>query len=623
MMASSIELDRFYSEEVEFPPGLLASHIDTAEREVRTLLEGMRSLLRPNIDPSIQYDIVQTGSSYEGLKVKGDMELDFMIVLCHPEFKFIPITSDYSGYRKIKAEQRQPQFQLQATSWKSSSPPHSFQNDFTSNGYLLPSKIYQWFQSLADRAVNENKSKFVTKFVGNLPARTLILNIWPDVEICVDLVPAIYIGRDLFVVAKPLKTSPDPDLWRLSFSVFEKNILSRLPSSSCHLKALKILKYLREHDTRLEETSQFASGLCSYHLKTASLHLLARPAQPPDTPEGLHEHLHQLMDFLIECMQRRELNHFFMGNPSSLARNAQVPSNITDWECRLNLFGDTVMNECTLSQARERLNRIKRSLPAVIQQHSGPGTRILAPGPSPGYHDIAISRYGDIVSRRPPSFQNQANVRGPLSLHIPPPHPLQLGNLERFGQSEARTLMTSQKVAVVTRDPLRGKFAAASEGDAGGCPWLYLGCCCCLVVVCCCLFGCCYYFGLSRILSAAASVRIAGATFCDQNRGRSLRGGQTLEDIRRPAPLEAVVLCLREKNPQPASKLLLPPEGPEDLQVPAGARHSTGGDVSVREWTLLVPPEDGLPPPARASSAAAGHAGGPARAPAPADGLPH
>ncbi|XP_032833439.1 inositol 1,4,5-trisphosphate receptor-interacting protein-like [Petromyzon marinus] len=370
-MTSSIELDRFYSEEVEFPPRLLASHIDTAEREVHILLAGMRSLLRPNIDPSIEYGIVQTGSSYEGLKVKGDMELDFMIVLSHSEFKFIPITSDYSGYCKINAEQQKPQFQMHtAKYWASLSPFHSFEKDFTSNGYLIPSKIYQWFQSLADRAVNKNKSKFVTKFVGNLPARTLILNIWPDVEICVDLVPAIYIGRDLFVVAKPLKTSPDPDLWRLSFSVFEKNILSRLPSSSCHLKALKILKYLREHDTRLEETSQFASGLCSYHLKTASLHLLE---QRPYTQEGLHEHLHQLMDFLIECMQRRELNHFFMGNPSSLARDAQVPSSITHREFRLNLFSDKFVNESTLSQARERLVRIKRSLPAIIQQHYEPG----------------------------------------------------------------------------------------------------------------------------------------------------------------------------------------------------------------------------------------------------------
>ncbi|CAN0390154.1 unnamed protein product [Lampetra planeri] len=369
-MASSIELDRFYNEEVEFPPWLLASHIDTAEREVRTLLAGMRSIQRENIDPSIQYDIVRTGSSYEGLKVKGEMELDFMIVLFHSEFKFIPMTSDYSGYLKIKAEQQQPQFQFHAAKrWGSSSPSHSFEYDFTNNGYLIPSQIYQWFQSLADRAVNENRSKFVKKFVGNFPARTLILNISPGVEICVDLVPAICIGRDLFVVAKPLKTSSDPYLWRLSFSVFERNILRQLPNS-CHLKALKILKYLREHDTRLEETSQFASGICSYHLKTASLHLLA---QRPDTPEGLHERLHQLMDFLLDGMQRRELNHFFMGNPSSLARDVQVPSSITHRERRLNLFGGEFVNESTLSQARERLVRIKRSLPAVIQQHYDAG----------------------------------------------------------------------------------------------------------------------------------------------------------------------------------------------------------------------------------------------------------
>ncbi|XP_078738078.1 inositol 1,4,5-trisphosphate receptor-interacting protein-like [Lampetra fluviatilis] len=369
-MASSIELERFYSKEVEFPPPLLASHIKTAEREVHTLLAGMRSNQRENIDPLIQYDIVRTGSSYEGLKVNGDMELDFMIVLSHPEFKFIPMTSHYSGYRKIKAE-RHSRFTLQAviTSWKSSSPFHSFVNDFTSNGYLIPSKIYQWFQSLADRAVKENKSKFFTKFVGNYPARTLILNISPGVDICVDLVPAITIDRDLFVVAKPLKTSPDPDLWRLSFSVFEKTILSRFPSSSCHLKALKILKYLREHDTRLEKTSQFASGIYSYHLKTASLHLLA---QMPNTPEGLDVCLYQLMDFVLECMQRRELNHFFMGNPSSLAMDAQVPNSITHGECHLNLFDGTFMNQTTLSQARERLVRIKCSLPAVIQQHSGP-----------------------------------------------------------------------------------------------------------------------------------------------------------------------------------------------------------------------------------------------------------
>ncbi|XP_078475614.1 cyclic GMP-AMP synthase-like receptor [Lampetra planeri] len=507
MMASSIELERFYSKEVEFPPPLLASHIKTAEREVHTLLAGMRRILRPDIDPSIQQDIVRTGSSYEGLKVNGDMELDFLIVLSHPEFKFIPMTSHYSGYRNIKAE-RQPRFPLQAvyTGWKSSSPFHSFEIDFTSDGYLIPSKIYQWFQSLADRAVKENKSKFFTKFVGNYPARTLILNISPGVDICVDLVPAIKIEGDLFVVAKPLKTSPDSHLWRLSFSVFEKKIISQLPSSSCHLKALKILKYLREHDPRLEETSQFASGICSYHLKTASLHLLA---QRPDTPEGLDVCLYQLMDFLLECMRRGVLNHFFMGNPSSLARNAKVPNSITHGERRLNLFGGTFMNWSTLNQARERLIRIKRSLSAIIQQHSG-----LAPGRSPRYNDIAISRYndvaisryndvallhhGDIVLRRPPSFQN----------HVPPPQPLQVGNLGGFSQSEARSLMTSQKAAMVTGDPPRVKFAATSEGGGGGLR-LYSRCCCCLllfiVVVCC--------FGFLWILSTATSVSTAGTTF--------------------------------------------------------------------------------------------------------------
>ncbi|XP_061432103.1 inositol 1,4,5-trisphosphate receptor-interacting protein-like [Lethenteron reissneri] len=369
MMASNIELEQFYSREVEFPSPLLASHIKTAEREVHTLLAGMRSILRKNIDPSIEELIVQTGSSYEGLKVKGKMELDFMIVLFHPKFIFIPVTSDYSGYCKIKFQQEQLQSEMQSSKkWTSSSPPHSFQYDFTSDGYLIPSEIYKWFQSLADKAVNQNKSKFVRKFVGNLPARTLILNISPGVDICVDLVPAICIDRDLYVVAKPLKTSPDPHLWRLSLSVFEKKILSQ-HQSSCHLKALKILKYLREHDTRLEETSQFASGICSYHLKTASLHQLA---QRPDTPEGLLEHLHQLMDFLIECMQRRELNHFFIGNPSSLAEKAKVPSNITHGERCLNLFDDKFVKESTLNQARERLVKIKGSLPAIIQQHSGP-----------------------------------------------------------------------------------------------------------------------------------------------------------------------------------------------------------------------------------------------------------
>ncbi|XP_061432102.1 inositol 1,4,5-trisphosphate receptor-interacting protein-like [Lethenteron reissneri] len=507
MMASSIELDRFYSEEVEFPPRLLTSHIKTAESEVGTLLDGMGSILRPDIDPLIE-DIVYTGSSYEGLKVKGKMELDVMIVISHPEFKFIPMTSHYSGYRKIEAE-RQPLTQLQATGfWKSESPFHSFEKDFTSNGYLIPSKIYQWFQSLADRAVKENKLNFFTKFVGNYPARTLILNISPGVDIYVDLVPAIKIEGDLYAVAKPLKTSPELHLWRLSFSVFEKKIL-RQHQSSFHLNALKILKYLREHDPRLEETSQFASGICSYHLKTASLHLLA---QRPDTPEGLHECLHQLMDFLLECMQKRELNHFFTGNPSSLARNAQVPSSITHRECCLNLFGSTFMNWSTLNQARERLIRIKRSLPAVIQQHSG-----LAPGRSPRYNDIAISRYndvaishhGDIVLRRQPSFQNRENVRGPLSLHVPPPQPLQVGNLGGFSQSEARTLVTSQKAAMVTGDPPRGQFAATSEGGGGGGLRLYSHCCCCLllfiVVVCC--------FGLLWILSTANSVSTAGATF--------------------------------------------------------------------------------------------------------------
>ncbi|CAN0390163.1 unnamed protein product [Lampetra planeri] len=409
-MASSIELERFYSKEVEFPPPLLASHIKTAEREVHTLLAGMRRILRPDIDPSIQQDIVRTGSSYEGLKVNGDMELDFLIVLSHPEFKFIPMTSHYSGYRNIKAE-RQPRFPLQAVytaikiegdlfvvakPLKTSPDSHLWRLSFSvfekkiisqlpsSSCHLKALKILKYLREHDPRL--EETSQFASGICSyHLKTASLhLLAQRPDtpegLDVCLyqlmdfllELLRgplfAIKIEGDLYAVAKPLKTSPDPHLWRLSFSVFEKNIL-RQHQSSCHLKALKILKYLREHDPRLEETSQFASGICSYHLKTASLHLLA---QRPNTPEDLHERLHQLMDFLIECMQRRELNHFFIGNPSSLAEKANVPSSITHGECCLNLFDDKFVKESTLNQARERLVKIKGSLPAIIQRHSGP-----------------------------------------------------------------------------------------------------------------------------------------------------------------------------------------------------------------------------------------------------------
>ncbi|CAN0367991.1 inositol 1,4,5-trisphosphate receptor-interacting protein-like [Lampetra fluviatilis] len=363
------ELNKFYKKKVEFPPKQLEGHINTANREVRKLLQEMRKIQQPGLEPVIADDFIPTGSSYEGLKVRGDMELDFMIPLSHPEFNFVPIShaSVPGGYRQLKVERHK---QLQRPE-KVSTPPSQFENKFTEGGYLIPSKVYHWFQSLVDQAMNNIRPlvRFDVKFTGYQPARTLVITLSPDNEIHVDLVLAVYIGDGLYVVAKPLKIVPEQLLWRLSFSVFEKDILNKLPSSSCHLKTLKILKYLREHDTRLEETSQFASGICSYHLKTAFLHLLTRtnPTQWEDTATNLNARLDDLMDLLIQGMEKGELNHFFLGNKSSLAK--KVGARSMKSEGVFNLFDAKFMNETTLKQAKARLVIIKCSLPAILNKH--------------------------------------------------------------------------------------------------------------------------------------------------------------------------------------------------------------------------------------------------------------
>ncbi|XP_032833440.1 inositol 1,4,5-trisphosphate receptor-interacting protein-like [Petromyzon marinus] len=364
------ELDQFYKKKVEFPPKQLEGHINTATREVGKLLQEMKKFQKPGLEPVIADNIIPTGSSYEGLKVRGEMELDFMIPLSHPEFNFVPLShaSVPGGYRQLKVE-RHKQLQKPQTVSTPSNP--SFENEFTEGGFLIPSKVYHWFQSLADRAMNSirDKVRFPVRFTGYQPARRLVITLSPDNEIYVDLVLAVFIGDGLYVVAKPLKMAPELLLWRLSFSVFEKDILNQLPSSSCHLKTLKILKYLREHDTRLEETSQFASGICSYHLKTAFFHLLTRthPTQWEDTAKNLRARLDDLMELLIKGMEEGQLNHFFLGNKSSLAK--KVGARSMKSEAVLNLFDAKFMNATTLNQAKGRLIIIKSSLPAILKKY--------------------------------------------------------------------------------------------------------------------------------------------------------------------------------------------------------------------------------------------------------------
>uniref|UniRef100_A0A8C4TAE8 Mab-21-like nucleotidyltransferase domain-containing protein n=1 Tax=Erpetoichthys calabaricus TaxID=27687 RepID=A0A8C4TAE8_ERPCA len=337
-----------------------------AEDVVTTILKLIQKHVRQG-DPKINEEPIGTGSGFEGVKVKPEVEFDFMVPI-QVRFRQIIVSDDDHNvpacFGLIQIEESgRIQFQKK------------FCIRFGSHGYVLSAgKIQRWFQSMCARTLLELAKHFPGynfRFRTSGPARTLVFD-WLGKEVNIDLVPAVqYEDAYLltYLVAK-MSSHLGEAAWRLSFSRNEKTFFHGLSTNSCYFKCLKILKYLRENDEKMCQSSQLTSSCPSYFLKTAFFHQVLKSDKHAWQNKDLEDRMKALLQYLANCMKQRHLAHIFMGNRELEGRRDSwvqgVPSEFFSFK-NTNLLKD--FNPGTLDQIRLRLLYIHDNLGEVLQTH--------------------------------------------------------------------------------------------------------------------------------------------------------------------------------------------------------------------------------------------------------------
>ncbi|XP_039596309.1 cyclic GMP-AMP synthase-like [Polypterus senegalus] len=400
MMSTLQMLEKLYQNKVDFSANELNPYRSFAEQVVITVLAEVQNNLR-STDPKISLEPIGTGSSFEGVKVKPDLEFDFMvpIQIILDEIIFSDKNPDIPvcfGLIQIK----RPVSQEAKSKWATDLDfILKFCVQLNRHGHVLSAgKIQQWFQSMCARTLPELKEHFPGinfTFQKNGPARTLVFDYYGK-KMNIDIVPAVpYKG--VYLVAK---MTSHLDLgeaaWRLSFSTHEKaffdslrrnscyfkclNILKYLRENDkeicpsfqlnfCYFKCLKILKYLRENDKKICPSSQLTSRCPSYYLKTAFFHYVLQIDKYVWQNYNLETQVKGLLLYLAKCMKQQYLPHIFLGNKELVGRRdlwlQDIPLTFFHFK-KTNLLKE--VNKETLHQISLRLIYIHDNLDKVLQQ---------------------------------------------------------------------------------------------------------------------------------------------------------------------------------------------------------------------------------------------------------------
>ncbi|KAG2461175.1 inositol 1,4,5-trisphosphate receptor-interacting protein-like [Polypterus senegalus] len=416
-------LDHFYKAFVDVNSLELQVAQEIVEPIVGIFHKFMKDHEEPNQPRIIGDAPLKSGSVEEQLKVLHPDEFDFMFPIALPSgmgqsFKFchsepdLPQTSFGFGMIQIQDKGNE-----------------RFVSKFVENQYLLPDKLKDWFKSKTQKAmefVEKNKKDIFRSInVKNLvqinPGDIIIkmaeigagvcLTIKYDIGIntvhqipgkeknifsySVDLIPAIQVeASDIYLIPKSFKSELHHNskvkktyLWRLSFSLYEMSLIRFLGQRmqlSCHTKCLKILKALRDLDTKNNPSSQLSSVLTSYHLKTMLLHIMVKDKFSVEKWKGslLVDRIKELLEFMQKATKERRLENVlfsyelnsipFDGKP--LQKHLKIP----DWAIAkkqpqaINLFSENFIDHNSLDQVRARVKEIQEQWLNVIHKHVAP-----------------------------------------------------------------------------------------------------------------------------------------------------------------------------------------------------------------------------------------------------------
>ncbi|MGH0162138.1 UNVERIFIED_CONTAM: hypothetical protein FKN15_041577 [Acipenser sinensis] len=378
-MATLQLLEVLYTRKVTFSDSELLRYREFAERVVRTVLQEVQ-ILRRDGDPVIGREPIGTGSSFEGVKVKPELEFDFMVPIQTNVQQIVFCDTDRNVPSRFGIVKTQQKSQLQSKStWKKDEDFETkFCTDARGYGFLLSAdKIRKWFQSLSDRTLPALEKRFpgsTFRFQQHDPARNLLVT-KDGKELNIDIVPAIEYGN-AFLVAKQCSSEinlPNEATWRLSLSTSERDFFEKIksvfPYNSCHLKCLQILKYLRENDDQLCLSSQFTHGLRSYYLKTALFHLVMKSPPQAWAAGCLEQRLREMIGYLIDRLGEGRIPHIFLGNQHHLENPKWHLGVPVKFFCHTEANLLEYVSKTTMEQASLRLIYIRDNLDGILHQH--------------------------------------------------------------------------------------------------------------------------------------------------------------------------------------------------------------------------------------------------------------
>uniref|UniRef100_A0A8C3T798 ITPRIP like 2 n=1 Tax=Chelydra serpentina TaxID=8475 RepID=A0A8C3T798_CHESE len=394
-------LESFYEQQLRLSPHVLGHSKAHVSRIVGELVRAAKAQgLQPgSLTPTLRGDFVQIGSAYEQHKVRSPDCFDILVPLkLPPRLELEPrcLGAEEPGLApELRSAFTCALKAPQGAAWPRGYRPFSegFCVELQGRRCLSSALVLRWFQGHLQRCLGAVLYRLQERCrirLAACPGRQLTLHILPrsdyvccHISMAVRLIPAVPLGDSLYLIAlqpgarraQPGAAGPLQALWGLNVSKQEQRLLSWLkeqtPASSCHLKCLQILKGLRDLRGRgLEQPfgAQWSRVLSSYVLKTALFSLLLRGPRQAWEEQFLAERLEDLVLYLRDCLQKRVLMHFFLGN-ASVPEAVPVPKLLKE-AAPVNLLA--AFDAPTLDLAAFQLLNTWNQAPKIIRKYSSP-----------------------------------------------------------------------------------------------------------------------------------------------------------------------------------------------------------------------------------------------------------
>ncbi|XP_053327537.1 inositol 1,4,5-trisphosphate receptor-interacting protein-like 2 [Spea bombifrons] len=333
-------LETFYEHHIKLSPHVLGHSKAHVSQIVAGLIK-VGKAKQQDTGVTFRGDYVQVGSAYEQHKINSPDCFDILVPLKMPQsLKMEPLFAS-AGKEPVPVLQGSMMCRVAApkkSEWEKTYKQFSdcFCTESGHSHRLSSALVLKWFHWKIQRCLNVIRYQFEDRCHITLSVcdDKLILKILPrsdyvccHISMSVRLIPAFHLGDSVFLTAQPWGSIVHPDAvnldtyWGVNFSKHEQKFMNwfkdQAPANACHLKCLQIMKALRDLNSKTFQgffSSQWRSVLSSYNLKTALFYLMIKaPIEKWDDSLLMDRMLDYFM-FLKECLQNRNLMHFFLGN---------------------------------------------------------------------------------------------------------------------------------------------------------------------------------------------------------------------------------------------------------------------------------------------------------------------